>query len=95
MTTDFMALPPDTTAQGAIDKIRGRGELKSFFYLYVVGNDGKPAGVVSIRNLVIAPPERQLRDMMIADPIKADVFMDQEDAARIVGLATVFRSYLI
>ncbi len=85
MTTDFMALPPDTTAQGAIDKIRERGELESFFYLYVVDKDGKLVGVVPIRNLVIAPPARELRDMMIADPIKADVFMDQEDAARIVA----------
>lgn len=85
MTTDFMALPPDDTAQGAIDKIRERGELESFFYLYVVDNDGKLVGVVPIRNLVIAPPERKLRDMMIADPIKADVFMDQEEAARIVA----------
>jgi len=85
MTTDFMALPPDATAQGAIDKIRERGELESFFYLYVVDKDGKLVGVVPIRNLVIAPPARELRDMMIADPIKADVFMDQEDAARIVA----------
>jgi magnesium transporter len=85
MTTDFMALAPDVTAQGAIDKIRERGELESFFYLYVVDDDGKLAGVVPIRNLVIAPPARKLRDMMIADPIKADVFMDQEDAARIVA----------
>ena len=85
MTTDFMALAPDATAQGAIDKIRERGELESFFYLYVVENDGKLVGVVPIRNLVIAPPARKLRDMMIADPIKADVFMDQEDAARIVA----------
>jgi magnesium transporter len=85
MTTDFMALPPDDTAQGAIDKIRERGELESFFYLYVVDDDGKLVGVVPIRNLVIAPPERKLRDMMIADPIKADVFMDQEEAARIVA----------
>ncbi|MGZ8465374.1 MAG: magnesium transporter [Candidatus Binatia bacterium] len=85
MTTDFMALPPDATAQGAIDKIRERGELESFFYLYVIDNDDKLVGVVPIRNLVIAPPARKLRDMMIADPIKADVFMDQEDAARIVA----------
>jgi len=85
MTTEFMALPPDATAQGAIDKIRERGELESFFYLYVVDSDGKLVGVVPIRNLVIAPPVRKLSEMMIADPIKADVFMDQEDAARIVA----------
>ncbi len=85
MTTDFMALSPDTTAQGAIDKIRERGELESFFYLYVVDDTGKLIGVVPIRNLVIAPPGRTLNEMMIADPIKADVFMDQEEAARIVA----------
>jgi magnesium transporter len=85
MTTDFMALPPDTTAQGAIDKIRERGELESFFYLYVVDDSTKLVGVVPIRNLVIAPPDRALEEMMIADPVKADVFMDQEEAARLVA----------
>jgi magnesium transporter len=85
MTTDFMALPPDTTAQGAIDRIRERGELESFFYLYVVDETGKLVGVVPIRNLVIAPRDRKLSDMMIADPVKANVFMDQEEAARLVS----------
>ncbi|HLN87113.1 MAG TPA: magnesium transporter [Candidatus Limnocylindrales bacterium] len=85
MTTDFMALPPNTTAQGAIDKIRERGELESFFYLYVVDDSGKLTGVVPIRNLVIAPPNRALDEMMIADPVKANVFMDQEEAARLVA----------
>jgi len=85
MNTDFMALPPTTTAQGAIDKIRERGELEAFFYLYVVDDANKLVGVVPIRNLVIAPPDRTLREMMIADPIRADVFMDQEEAARLVA----------
>jgi magnesium transporter len=85
MTTDFMALPPDTTAQGAIDKIRERGELESFFYLYVIDEAGKLVGVVPIRNLVIAPRDRRLSDMMITDPVKANVFMDQEEAARLVS----------
>lgn len=85
MTTEFMALAPDTTAQGAIDKIRERGELESFFYLYVVDDQHRLIGVVPIRNLVIAPPDRTLEQMMIAEPVKGDVFMDQEEAARIVG----------
>jgi magnesium transporter len=85
MTTELLALSPDITAQGAIDKIRERGELETFFYLYVVDNAGKLIGVVPIRNLVIAPPSRPLRDMMIADPIRAEVSVDQEEAARIVS----------
>jgi magnesium transporter len=85
MNTDFLALAPSTTAQGAIDKIRERGELESFFYLYVVDHENKLVGVVPIRNLVIAPPDRSLSEMMIADPVKGDVFMDQEEAARLVS----------
>ena len=85
MTTDFMTLQPSTTAQGAIDKIRERGELETFFYLYVVDETGKLVGVVPLRNLVIAPPTRTLSEMMIADPVKANVLMDQEEAARLVS----------
>ncbi|MBI2349938.1 MAG: magnesium transporter, partial [Deltaproteobacteria bacterium] len=85
MTTEYLALLPNTTAQGAIDKIRERGELETFFYLYVVEESGKLVGVVPIRNLVIAPHDRTLREMMIVDPIRADVSMDQEEAARLVS----------
>ena len=62
----------------------------SFFYLYVVDDASKLVGVVPIRNFVIAPPARTLSDMMIADPIKADVFVDQEEAARIVSKYELF-----
>jgi len=85
ITTDFMALPPDTTAQGAIDKIRERGELEAFFYLYVIDAAGILVGVVPIRNLVIAPTRRTLKEIMIADPVRANVMMDQEEAARLVS----------
>ena len=85
MTTDFMTFLPSTTAQGAIDKIRERGELETFFYLYVIDEAGKLVGVVPLRNLVVAPPNRLLGDMMIADPIRANVMMDQEEAARLVS----------
>jgi magnesium transporter len=85
MTTDFMTFLPDTTAQGAIDQIRQHGELETFFYLYVIDEAGKLVGVVPLRNLVIAPPDRTLGAMMIADPIKANVMMDQEEAARLVS----------
>ncbi|HWP60496.1 MAG TPA: magnesium transporter [Candidatus Acidoferrales bacterium] len=85
VTTDYLALPPETTAQGAIDRIRDRGELETFFYLYVVDEAGRLIGVVPLRNLVIAPPDRRLADMMITDPICADALMDQEEAARLVS----------
>jgi magnesium transporter len=85
MTTEYLALPPNTSAQGAIDKIRERGELESFFYLYVVDEAERLIGVVPIRNLVIAPKNRSLDEMMIPDPVCSEVTMDQEEAARLVS----------
>ncbi|MCZ6620952.1 MAG: magnesium transporter [Deltaproteobacteria bacterium] len=84
-TTEYLALPPNTSAQEAIDKIRERGELESFFYLYVVDQAEKLIGVVPLRNLVVAPKDRTLFEMMIPDPVQGEVSMDQEDAARLVS----------
>ncbi len=84
-TTEYLALPPNTSAQEAIDKIRERGELESFFYLYVVDQAEKLIGVVPLRNLVVAPEDRTLLEMMIPDPVQGEVSMDQEDAARLVS----------
>ena len=84
-TTEYLALPPNTSAQEAIDKIRERGELESFFYLYVVDQAKKLIGVVPLRNLVVAPKDRTLLEMMIPDPVQGEVSMDQEDAARLVS----------
>jgi magnesium transporter len=85
MTTDFMTFLPETTAQGAIDQIREHGELETFFYLYVIEEAGKLVGVVPLRNLVVARPDRTLGSMMIADPVRANVMTDQEEAARLVS----------
>lgn len=84
-TTDYLALPPNTSAQDAIDKIRERGELESFFYLYVVDQAKKLIGVVPLRNLVVAPGDRTLLEMMIPEPVRGEVSMDQEEAARLVS----------
>ena len=85
MTPEYLALPATISAQKAIDRIRDRGELESFFYLYVVDDEERLIGVVPIRNLVITPKDRTLGEMMIADPIHAEATMDQEEAARLVS----------
>jgi magnesium transporter len=86
MTTDFMILLPSTTVLGAIDKLRECVEREPFFfYLYVVDETGKLVGVVPLRNLDIALPDLALSETMIADPIKALVLMDQQEAALLVS----------
>jgi magnesium transporter len=84
MTTDFMTFLPSTTAQAPSIRSASAANWKRSS-ISVVDEAGRLVGVVPLRNLVVAPPNRLLGDMMIADPIKANVMMDQEEAARLVS----------
>jgi len=86
MTTSFIALDEKMSAQEAIDTIRAGGdEAESILYLYVVDDQRCLSGVVPIRRLVSAPPERRVRDLMVHDPVSVHADADQEEVARIVA----------
>jgi magnesium transporter len=84
MTPRFLALPRERTAGEAIAELQQRGEtLEAIFYLYVVEAAGRLAGVVSLRQLILSPPDKPLSELMIAEPVRVDVLEDQERAAAI------------
>ncbi|MBZ4666492.1 CBS domain-containing protein [Mahella sp.] len=65
MSTDFIAFPPDITAQQTIDQLRLiQPSPDEAYYLYVIDKDEHLIGVVSLRDLVVAPPDRLLKDIM-------------------------------
>jgi magnesium transporter len=86
MTTSFIALDQKMTAQEAIDSVRSLGDdNEAVLYLYVVDEDRSLCGVVPIRRLVAAPPDRPVSDLMIPDPVSVLADDDQEEVARIVA----------
>jgi magnesium transporter len=86
MTTRFVALDEKLSAQQAIDRIRALGdETGSIFYLYVVDDAGRLRGVVPLRRLVSAPPDRGVAELMITDPVSVRADADQEQAAQLVA----------
>lgn len=85
MTTDFLALPQTTTASKALQEVRKAAETEMVFYLYVVDAKGCLAGVLSLRQLVTAPDERPLSDIMTPEVVKVQTTTDQEEAARLVS----------
>jgi magnesium transporter len=86
MTTRFVALDEKLTAQRAIDRIRAAGEeIGSIFYLYVVDEAGRLRGVIPLRRLVTAPPDRSVAELMITDPVSVGADADQETAAQLVA----------
>ena len=84
MNPNFFALREDTTVQDAISAVRKAADAEMVFYLYVVDERNHLVGVVSLRQLIIAPPYLTLKDIMIPDVISVTTDMDQEEVARIV-----------
>lgn len=86
MTTSFVALDEKMTAQEAIDTVRAAGDkAEQILYLYVVDELRHLKGVVPIRRLVSAPPDRPCRDLMIAQPVSTPPDADQEEVAQLVA----------
>lgn len=86
MTTTFLAVDEKLTAQEAIERIRALGETSdAVLYVYVVDGAGRLEGVVPIRRLVAARPDRPCGEIMIREPLSATVMSDQESVAQLVA----------
>ena len=86
MVPDFIALKEATTAQGAIEALQKEYvDVEMPFYLYVVNDHDHLAGVISLRELVVVPPETELKSIMATDVVSVPTDVDQEEVARIVA----------
>jgi magnesium transporter len=82
MTTDFMSFPKNLSAQEAIDKIRKLGSKRfPASYVYVVDDEAHLLGVLNMRDLMLAPPDRRLEFIMRKDVFIVNCFVDTEEAA--------------
>lgn len=83
MTSDYAVLKPSLTARQALDKLRLEApDKETIYYTYVVDEQRHLLGLVSMRDLIMAPPEKKVEAIMRRDPVYAHVGDDQEDAAR-------------
>jgi magnesium transporter len=86
MTTDFITVAADETAQQVIDRLRElKPEADHTYYLYVTEADGTLIGTITLRGLIIATPETRVRDFTRADPISVTVDTDADEAARAIA----------
>lgn len=87
MSPDFMALDEELSVGDAIKKVQERSEEKEMsFYLYIThGDEGQLSGVLSLRELLMHPPYRQLSNIMNPKVIAVGTDTDQEEVAHIVS----------
>lgn len=65
-------------------KIQRSSNPESVYYLYIVDDFENLVGVISLRNLLRVDSARRLRDFMIADVIRVNVYDNQSVAARAI-----------
>ena len=85
MNPKVFALSEDMTASEAIAALQGSRDVEMVFYLYVIDGRRHLVGVVSLRRLLLVPPDTPLKRIMTTDLISARVDMDQEEVARQVA----------
>lgn len=85
MTNEYVWIRRTYTVQEAIDKLRTFVEIaETIYYLYVIDEERKLVGVLSIRDLLLSKPDTKVEDIMYERVISVPVYMDQEEVARII-----------
>ena len=85
MALEFVAVKANATVQQAIDTIREkREEVENVYYLFVVDDYNRLVGVISLKDLVLEPPERRVSEIMNPEVISVNVNRDQEEVYHLV-----------
>jgi len=86
MSPDFMALDGELTAGDAIKIVQERSEeMEMSFYLYITHGEGQLAGVISLRELLLHPPYRQLKNIMNSNVTSVTTDTNQDEVAHVIS----------
>jgi magnesium transporter len=83
MTTDYAWLPANILAGEALDRLRLLApKSEMIYYIYILDDDRKLLGVVSLRDLIVASRQTPIRDVMEKDVLFVRVTDDREQVAK-------------
>jgi len=90
MTTEYRSLPPDLTAEQAIERLRAQYAISpnatSGYYVYVTeGEEETLLGVISLWDLIVSPPGQPVRDFMSSSVISVRADDPQEEVAAVLA----------
>jgi magnesium transporter len=85
LSTEYCALKPGMTVVEALAELRRQEPSReTIYYAYVVDDDKRLLGFVSLRDLITARDRERIGDLMKAEPVQILVSDDQEEAARLI-----------
>lgn len=88
MTTEFVALYKTKTVVEAMQQLKEEAPgAETIYYLYVLDEDKRIVGVLSLRDLIVADNQVKIEEIMSEKIVKVSVAKDQEE------IAQMFRDY--
>ena len=84
MSRKFVAVPSDWTVRQVTDDIRGNADaIEKLYAVNVVDADQRPVGYLRLRDLLLAPRETPVQEIMQTDFVAVGPDIDQEEVARL------------
>jgi magnesium transporter len=88
MTIEFVDLKKEMLVKDALERIRKTALDKETIYTcYVMDEERHLEGIVSLKDLVLSPPDKKVGEIMYTDPISVSTHDDQE------YIADIFKKY--
>lgn len=86
MTSDYATLKAQMTVAEALAALRLEApDAETIYHAYVIDDQRKLLGVVSLRTLILAAPDQIIGDIMLTKVVASNVHEDQEDVAKTVA----------
>jgi magnesium transporter len=88
MTTEFAWVPTGLRAAEALDYLRGSPDAQddeAMHYVYILDAGRRLRGLISLRNLVMAPPDRPVEEEAEDSPLTVEPYAPQRDVAYLVA----------
>ena len=96
MTTDYLAFHEDVKVKDAVQRIRAQaGRQDAASYAYVVDQDNRLAGVLNMRDLLLASGDAELRAIVRRDVFAVSGFMDREEVAHALAQRRFFAAPVV
>jgi CBS domain-containing protein len=83
MTTEYACIEQDLTVGEVMKQLREIAkDVETIYYVYVVSKDGELTGVISLRDILLADPDKKISEVMITPVITVDILEEEEEVAQ-------------
>lgn len=85
MTTEYVSFMENKTKKTILQEMKELApDAETIYYTYVLDENKKLSGVLSLRNLIVAEDDELVGDIMSGNIVSVPVGMDQEEVAKMI-----------